>query len=104
MKSEDAKSKLHIISWLLKDAFWCLKLDHLALLMILPTIILTAYATYTQKENRLENITLFSWILMNIFWMLSEILKWPKALVYFPMGLGISLSLYILYRILRINL
>jgi hypothetical protein len=65
-------NKLHIISWIIKDSFWCLQLPTLAKIGIIPTIIFSLYILYKDVENRLENLTITSWVMMNIFWMLHE--------------------------------
>jgi hypothetical protein len=57
--------------------------------MIVPTLILTLYILYSEKDNRDANITLLSWVLMNIFWMCHELHGLPMWGVYFSIGIGI---------------
>jgi hypothetical protein len=81
--------ELHVTSWLLKDIFWCLKFTWMATFMIIPTSILTLYLLLTEKNNRDGNITLTSWVFMNVFWMLHELQNLPFWLVQIFMFLGI---------------
>lgn len=80
---------LHFTSWLFKDVFWCLKWKWLATFMISPTLFLTIYILFIEKENRDANITLLSWVLMNIFWMSHELHNTPIWLVYIPISFGV---------------
>ena len=80
---------IHFTSWLLKDIFWCLKLKWMATFMIVPTLVLTIYILITEKENRDANITLLSWVLMNVFWMSHELHNLPMWGVYISMALGV---------------
>jgi len=96
-------SLLHIIFWLLKDTFWCLQFTTGAILMLPPTVILTVYLLFKETENRHENTMLFSWILMNCFWMSHELLKTPFWLVYPPMVIGILFIFkFIVNKLLKI--
>jgi len=81
--------EIHIISWLFKDIFWCLKFTWMATFMVIPTSILTLYIFITEKENRKSNLTLLSWVFMNIFWMLHELQNLPFWPVQMFMLLGI---------------
>ena len=92
-----SKEEAHFTSWLLKDVFWCLKLPLLAGIMVIPTILLTIYILIKEKDNRDTNLILSSWVFMNVFWMLHELLNTP----YFPVqicmilgGLAVISSLY----------
>jgi hypothetical protein len=97
---KDLHNKLHIVSWLLKDAFWCLQLTLPAILMIFPTLGLMVYMLIKNPEERLQNATLSSWILMNILWMLHELpTRWPKWPVLIPMALGTTLSALLLWKL-----
>lgn len=89
-------SSLHIIFWLLKDTFWCLGWTPGAVIMLFPTLILTVIMLAKDKENKVENVLLTCWIVMNCFWMSHELLNTPFWLVYPPMFAGISL----IYKIL----
>jgi hypothetical protein len=100
MNIKDIHNKLHIVSWLLKDAFWCLQLTIPAIVMIFPTIGLMFWMIYKHPEDRLENLTLSAWIMMNILWMLHELpTQWPKWPVYFPMALGSLLSIILISKL-----
>lgn len=78
--------EIHITSWLFKDIFWCMKFTWMATFMVLPTTALTIYILLTEKENRDGNITLASWVFMNVFWMLHELQNlpfWPVQIFMF---------------------
>jgi hypothetical protein len=81
--------ELHVTSWLLKDIFWCLKFSLCATLMVVPTSFLTIYILLKEKENIDSNITLSSWVFMNVFWMLHELHNLPFWFVQVFMFLGI---------------
>lgn len=85
--------ELHVISWLLKDMFWCLKLNVLATFMIFPTAFLTIFLLIKEKDKRLLNITLFSWVFMNITWMLHEIHNTPEWPIRVFMLLGVATTI-----------
>jgi hypothetical protein len=88
--------EVHFTSWLNKDGFWCLKFKWLATFMVFPTIFLTIYILVKEKENRSTNLTLTSWVFMNIFWMLHELQNFPQWMVTVCMifgGLSIGNSL-----------
>lgn len=85
--------KIHVISWLFKDIFWCLKLTILATMMIIPTSILTIYLLIKEKDNRETNLVLFSWVFMNIFWMVHELHGTPLWFVFIFMSTGILFTL-----------
>lgn len=81
--------KIHVISWLFKDIFWCLKFTILATIMIIPTVILTVYLLVSEKDNRETNLLLFSWVFMNIFWMVNELYGTPFWFVIIFMLSGV---------------
>jgi hypothetical protein len=85
--------ELHVISWLLKDMFWCLKLNLLATLMVFPTAFLTIFLLIKEKDKRLLNFTLFSWVFMNITWMLHEIHNTPEWPIRVFMLLGVATTI-----------
>lgn len=91
---------IHFTSWLFKDIFWCLKWTWFATFMIIPTVLLTIYILYTEKENRDANITLMSWVFMNVFWMVHELHNLPMWGVYISICLGVlnTLRLIILRK------
>ncbi len=104
MNMKDISNKLHIVSWLLKDAFWCLQWTIPAIFMIFPTIGLMAWMLYKHPEDRLENLTTSSWILMNILWMLHELpTQWPKWPVYFPMIMGALFSIILISKLKKVS-
>jgi len=88
--------EIHVTSWLLKDIFWCLKFTWLATLMVFPTSVLTIYLLVTEKDNRDANITLFSWVFMNIFWMLHELQNFP----FWPVQLFMLSGIFNTFRLL----
>lgn len=57
--------------------------------MIVPTLFLTLYILITEKENRGTNITMMSWVFMNVFWMVHELHNLPMWGVYISIGLGV---------------
>jgi hypothetical protein len=89
---------VHFTSWLFKDVFWCLKWKLLATFMIIPTLFLTIYILVTEKENRDANITLLSWVLMNIFWMSHELHNTPMWGVYISISIGVFNTLRLLIK------
>jgi hypothetical protein len=56
--------------------------------MIIPTVFLTLYILYTEKDNRDANVTLLSWVLMNVFWMCHELHGTPMWGVYLSIVIG----------------
>jgi hypothetical protein len=88
--------EIHITSWLLKDIFWCLKFTWMATIMVIPTSILTIYILLTEKNNRDGNITLMSWVFMNIFWMLHELQNLP----FWPVQVFMLFGIFNTFRIL----
>ena len=87
----------HVISWLLKDAFWCLKFTWLATFMVFPTAMLTFVILY--KERNHTNLILSFWVFMNIFWMLHELQNFPEWPIKVFMFLGIfSIFAYIIKK------
>jgi hypothetical protein len=89
-------SKLHIATWLLKDVFWCFKLTSLAVFMIIPTSIIALYMLIDDKDNRLENGVLMSWLTLNIFWMLHELVGLSLFFIYPPIIIGLIMTGYLL--------
>jgi|688.fasta_scaffold38670_2 hypothetical protein len=89
---------IHFTSWLFKDIFWCLKLKWLATFMIVPTILLTLHILYVEKENRDSNITLLSWVMMNVFWMSHELHNIPMWGVYISIGFGVINTLRLILQ------
>lgn len=98
LKSE--LGRLHIATWLLKDVFWCFGLTKLALFMILPTSLIAAYILIDDKDNRLENGILASWLTLNVFWMLHELIGLSVIFIYPPIIVGLILTGFLLKEIL----
>jgi hypothetical protein len=95
-------NRLHIISWVIKDSLWCLQLSLLAKIMIVPTVFFSLYILFSEKENKLEHLTVNSWIFMNIFWMLHEFhSEIPKYYSYGFMCTSISLSILMIREIYK---
>lgn len=101
---DDTSNRFHIVSWLLKDMFWCLKFSTMAIVMIVPTILISIYVLIKHKAERLENAILTSWISMNIFWMLHELIGTSFILVYPPMIIGVLLIIFLMWRNFRLYL
>ena len=90
---------MHVFFWLVKDMCWCLHLTALATLMVFPTVSLTGYILFTQKESREENLILTCWVMMNVFWMLHELHGTSKSPIYLFMGLGLISSAHAIYKL-----
>lgn len=90
--------EIHITSWLVKDIFWTLKWKWLSTFMVLPTLLLALYILLTERKERDGNLTLFSWLLMNIFWMLHELQNLPYWPVQVFMFLGIFNTFRLIYK------
>jgi hypothetical protein len=95
---------LHILLWLIKDTSWILGYKTLGTMMIVPTILMALYITYsTRKQWSLfvPNCAVISWIAANGTWMLGEFYALdflPFALICF--GVGILIMIY--YLIVKI--
>ncbi len=97
-------NKLHIVSWVIKDSLWCLQLPLFAKMMIIPTIFFSLWMLWKEDENRLENLTVFSWILMNVSWMMHEFhSQIPKYISYGFMSSSIILSILMIVEIIGSN-
>lgn len=90
--------KAHFSSWLLKDAFWCLKLTWFATFMVIPTTLLTLYLLFKEKDNLDTNYIVSSWVFMNIFWMLHELHGFPFFMIIIFMVLGLFSVLRMLFK------
>lgn len=88
--------ELHVTSWILKDIFWCMKFTWLATIMVFPTLALTIYLLLTETENRDGNITLTSWVFMNVFWMLHELQNFP----FWPIQIFMLLGIFNTFRLI----
>jgi hypothetical protein len=99
---------LHILFWLLKDAFWALSLAWPAIFMILPTMGAALLITWQARKiisELLHNLAILFWITANCTWMIGEFFKWDEqiyylrkmALIPFSIGLLILGVYYFLY-------
>lgn len=102
---------LHIVFWLFKDLSWCLGLQWLAGVMIIPTLLISLIITYRTKQLMSElchNLAISIWIIANSMWMISEFLEIDtkmafsgisyKHLAVFPFVLGLLiLAFYYLW-------
>lgn len=66
--------------------------------MIVPTLYLTFYILLTEKNNRDTNITLSTWVMMNIFWMIHELHDLPYWPVQVFMFLGVLNTIKIIVK------
>jgi hypothetical protein len=89
---------LHFTSWLFKDIFWSLKWTWMATFMVIPTIFFTIYFLVKEKDQKMENWTIFFWVMLNITWMFHEIHGWPIWIMRIFMFLGVLNSIRLLKR------
>ena len=92
--------RMHIAFWLLKDIFWCFGLTKLAVFMITPTSVIALYILISEKDNRLENGILTSWLSLNIFWMLHELVGFPLIFIYPPILIGLVMTGYLMKEVI----
>ena len=62
---------LHIVFWLFKDISWCLGIRPIGILMIIPTLFVSALITWRTRQFVSElchNIAITVWILANSNW------------------------------------
>ena len=86
MNKNQLVNRLHVIAWVAKDILWNLQFEYAAKIMIAPTLIFTVWMLIKDVSNRIENLALTFWIMMNICWMLHEFSPhWPKDWSYIPM-------------------
>lgn len=88
--------EIHVITWLIKDIFWCFKFVWMATIMVIPTTLIAFYILYKDKENRQTNLIMLSWLFMNIFWMLHEIHNFNFFPVYLFMMSGFIFTFVLL--------
>jgi hypothetical protein len=104
---------MHIIFWLGKDIAWCLFWKVLAVVMIIPTLIISiiiAYRTRNIKSELAHNLAISFWISANALWMISEFFHfdtWPiwglftgkhLALIPFAVGVIILANYYLIQK------
>ncbi len=66
---------LHIVFWLFKDVAWCMVWKPLAIVMIIPTLLISMIITWRTKHIVAElchNFAITVWISANSYWMISE--------------------------------
>jgi hypothetical protein len=88
--------EIHVTSWLIKDIFWVLKFKWLATFMVFPTILLAIYIILSERKQLDGNLTLFSWLLMNVSWMLHELQNLP----YWPVQVFMFLGIFNTFRLI----
>ena len=66
---------LHIVFWLFKDISWCMVWKPLAILMIIPTFLISIIIAVRTRQFMSEvchNVAISFWIAANSYWMISE--------------------------------
>ena len=66
---------LHIVFWLFKDIAWCMVWKPLAIVMIIPTLLISIIIAWRTKHIVAElchNVAITVWISANSYWMISE--------------------------------
>ncbi len=100
---------LHILFWLIKDAFWAINLQVPAMIMIIPTMgvaLLICWQTRYIVSEFLHNVAVILWITANTTWMVGEFYGWDEnlyhgyglrqfALVPFILGLLVLFYYYV---------
>jgi hypothetical protein len=69
---------LHIVFWLFKDVAWCLQWKALAIVMIVPTLVISIVIAYRNRSvvsETCHNVAISFWISANSYWMISEFLQ-----------------------------
>ena len=84
---------LHILFWLVKDSCWMLELKCLAVIMVIPTIIISFFILFFTRKTLdfYTNLAVFFWIFANGIWMYSEFFYHDKykltSIIPFVLGL-----------------
>jgi hypothetical protein len=93
----------HVLLWLIKDACWMLNFRIMGTVMVVPTLSFAFYFVLKSKHDffqKISSLAVFSWILANAWWMLSEFYFEPlKHWALLPFSMGISLMCYYVYGI-----
>lgn len=104
---------LHIVFWLFKDLAWCLVWKPIAIVMIIPTLVISiviAWRTRHFVSELCHNAAISVWIMANSYWMLSEFFGFDTrivvgsvtfkhlAVIPFVIGLLILSYYYIIWR------
>ena len=72
------------VLWFLMDGFWMLALSVPAKAMILPTLAVNLFVfRYTKRSfSQIAVVSAMNcWLLMNIFWMISDLDKDPRPMI-----------------------
>lgn len=80
---------LHIVFWLFKDLAWCLEWKILAVVMVIPTLVISlviAWRTRHIVSELCHNLAVTVWISANSYWMMTEFLGIDKEIS--PFGLS----------------
>lgn len=104
---------LHIVFWLFKDLAWCLEMKWLAVIMVIPTLVISiviAWRTRYIVSELCHNLAVTVWISANSYWMVTEFIGIDEkmsplgitykhlAVIPFSLGLLILLYYYVWYR------
>lgn len=83
----------HVLLWLIKDACWVMELRLPGVLMIVPTLIMAFYLSWTSRklpDDFYHNLAICCWILANSVWMVGEFFfndqTRPVAICFFALG------------------
>jgi uncharacterized membrane protein len=96
---------LHILFWLIKDAFWALNLRVPGLIMIVPTVLAALIITWQTRKlisELVHNLAVVFWIFANCTWMIGEFygldggLYGMRRMALIPFGIGL-LILFVYY-------
>jgi hypothetical protein len=93
----------HVLFWLIKDMCWMLFWKPIAFMMIIPTVILSAWIVWTSRKT-IElwiNLAVFFWIIANSYWMTVEFLGIDiefKIYASIPFGLGLICALFFIVK------
>lgn len=92
----------HILLWLFKDLCWVTLSKTAGIVMIVPTLTLAIYITFTNRSDKAElahNLAVCFWICANSVWMIGEFFYddglRPEAIVFFVLGLMAMLFYYV---------
>ena len=91
------------VLWFLMDGFWMLALSGPAKAMVLPTLAVNLFVfRYTKRSfSQIAVVSAMNcWLLMNIFWMISDLDKDPRLMIVAQalFGLGILLLVAVVVR------
>jgi hypothetical protein len=76
---------LHIVFWLFKDLAWCLEWKTLAVVMIIPTFVISlviAWRTRYMVAELCHNAAISVWILANSYWMITEFIHINEVVIW----------------------